>query len=302
MCKVAVIMSTYNGEKFLREQLDSILMQEGVDVTLFVRDDGSTDGTSAILTEYATIYGNVKVSFEKNVGVANSFMNALYAVPDTFDYYAFSDQDDIWYSNKLTEAISQLLSSGKLLYASNQENTDVAGISLGLRYAPDADIHLTPISIISRNMLAGCTMVFTRELFLRLTEKPNRPSADVLENRMHDVWVAAVASVYGGISYDTRSFMKYRQHANNAVGANDGGFKKSVKIKVKKIFSKKLRNGRSFLASELIGKFDCAKKYPYVQELARARKIWLIKHSRELRGYTGESKTSFLIKVAFGLI
>ena len=190
--KVAVVMSTYNGEKYLAEQLDSILAQAGVSVSLFVRDDGSTDGTRAILAEYAEKHGNVSVDFAQNVGVGNSFMNALYAVPDTFDYYAFADQDDIWLENKLIEAITLLQSSGKALYASNQENVDKDGNSLGMRYGDDADIHLTPVSIISNNTVAGCTFVFTRELYGRLTAAECRPTAELLKNRIHDVWVAAI--------------------------------------------------------------------------------------------------------------
>ena len=90
MKSVGVALSSYNGEKYIREQLDSILRQEGVDLQLFVRDDGSTDSTKEILTEYEKEYPNIKVLFCENVGVGNSFMNLLYSMPNTFDYYAFS--------------------------------------------------------------------------------------------------------------------------------------------------------------------------------------------------------------------
>ena len=144
MISVAVIMSTYNGEKYLGEQIDSILNQKDLEVTLFVRDDGSSDGTKNILEKYARDNGKIHINFGVNAGVGNSFMNALYSVPDTFDYYAFADQDDIWLENKLFQAVKALQESGKMLYASNQENTDKDGNSLGLRYKEDALINQKP--------------------------------------------------------------------------------------------------------------------------------------------------------------
>ena len=81
-------MSTYNGKKFLCEQLDSILSQTNVEVEIFIRDDGSTDGTKEILDKYAVKEG-IHVDYAENVGVGNSFMNLLYSVPSDFDYYAF---------------------------------------------------------------------------------------------------------------------------------------------------------------------------------------------------------------------
>lgn len=299
--KVAVVMSTYNGDKYLAEQLDSILAQTGVSVSLFVRDDGSTDGTRAILAEYAETHGNVSVDFAQNVGVGNSFMNALYAVPDTFDYYAFADQDDIWLENKLIEAITLLRSSGKALYASNQENVDKDGNSLGMRYGDDADIHLTPVSIISNNTVAGCTFVFTRELYGRLTAAECRPTAELLKNRIHDVWVAAAAAVNGGIVYDPRSFINYRQHGNNVVGSFKPSFKKRMKERLRKVKDKGQRNGRCMLARELVRCYGNAADFPLVEVCAKARKTKLLKHGGELRSYTGEGAFAYFIKVLLGL-
>ena len=94
--QVAVLMSTYNGEKYIRDQIDSILSQIKVNVTLFIRDDGSTDSTVKIITQYTEKYSNIKFWVGENIGVGNSFMQLLYSLTDEFDYYAFSDQDDIW--------------------------------------------------------------------------------------------------------------------------------------------------------------------------------------------------------------
>ena len=96
-------MSTYNGEKYLKEQIDSILSQEGVDVRLYIRDDGSSDRTTDILASYQE-HKNVKIEKGNNLGFAKSFLTALDEC-DEADYYAFSDQDDVWEKDKLSTAM-----------------------------------------------------------------------------------------------------------------------------------------------------------------------------------------------------
>ncbi|MBD5132146.1 MAG: glycosyltransferase [Clostridiales bacterium] len=305
MNKVAVLMSSYNGEKYIREQIDSILDQQGVEVILFVRDDGSSDGTKDILSAYETEHANVKVEYAQNVGVANSFMNLLYSVSNDFDFYAFSDQDDIWEPNKLSEAVKMLEEKDALLYGSNQECVDQAGQHIGMRYATDAKINMTPIAIVQNNMIAGCTMVFTSKLYKLLTEEIKRPSQRLLRSRMHDVWAPLVAAVHGGLIYDTRSFIKYRQHENNVVGAQISAKKRRKAIK-RKLFNKENRNSRSLTAKEICEKFpDEAKKDYLLEVCANAHKLknkrLLIKNNKLLRSYTGESKTGFIIKVLLGL-
>ena len=102
MDKVAILMSTYNGEKYLDEQIGSILAQEGVDVTLYIRDDGSSDRTAEIIKYYCKRYHNVSFTQGENLGVGNSFMQLVYDAKDVYDYYAFADQDDIWLRDKLS--------------------------------------------------------------------------------------------------------------------------------------------------------------------------------------------------------
>ena len=303
MISVAVLMSTYNGEKYLKEQLDSILFQKEVQVELFVRDDGSSDGTKNILSEYGNKFVNVHIDFATNVGVGNSFMNLLYSVPDSFDFYALADQDDIWEEDKLIEAVNRL--DGKLLYASNQECVDKYGNSIGLRYQEDAFIHLTPVSILECNMIAGCTMVLSNDFFRILTNEANRPSPMLLRNRIHDVWIAMVASLFNGIIYDKRSFIKYRQHENNVVGASSS-FSKKIKSRFKKLRHAEYRNGRSLLAQEIVERFPQeAESYPLIKICSREKsfkgKIKILKNGRELRKYTNENRFGFFIKVIFGL-
>ncbi len=305
MNSIAVLMSTYNGEKYLREQLDSLLNQKGVISDIFVRDDGSCDETKNILREYEEKHSNIHLFFGKNIGVGNSFMNLIYTAPDDYDYYALSDQDDIWMENKLAKAVEMLETSGKFLYASNQECVDKNGRSIGLRYKDDEYIHLTPYSIMSENMLAGCTMVFNNEFFRLISQESNRPSVALLKNRIHDVWLAMCASLFESIVYDKNAYIKYRQHENNVVGAKEG-FLKKVKNRFKKISHSEFRNGRSMLAKEVCAYYpEISEQYPLLSCCAKSRKFRckreILKNHKELRFYTKERYLSFLFKVMFGL-
>ena len=195
MYRVAVAMSTYNGARYLQEQIETILAQKGVQIELFIRDDGSGDDTIDIIKTFREKNHNIHLLQGTNVGVGNSFYRLLYKIPGEFDYYAFADQDDIWDDYKMSRAIDLLQYSGASLYASNQECVDAAGNSMGFRYTKEEDLHLTPLSIMSKNMLAGCTMVFPKRTYEVLVFPEHRPSEGLLRNRIHDVWTAMAASV-----------------------------------------------------------------------------------------------------------
>ena len=107
MKNVTVLMSTYNGETYLKEQIDSILAQEGIRVKLLVRDDGSKDSTQQILDDYSK-RGLLEWYKGENLKSARSFMNLVDTVSLDADYYAFSDQDDFWEKDKLSRAIDML--------------------------------------------------------------------------------------------------------------------------------------------------------------------------------------------------
>lgn len=304
MIKVAILMSTYNGEKYLMEQLDSLFEQENILLDVYVRDDQSNDNTLDILDNYAKKNNHLIIQKGNNVGVGNSFMNLLYSVPNNYDYYAFADQDDIWNSKKIISAINLLENSNKVLYASNQESVDKYGNSLGFRYNQENIIHVNTLEILNRNDLAGCTMVFKKRLFEILKDEKNRPSEGLLKNRIHDVWVAIVATVNGGIIYDERSFIKYRQHEDNVVGADTTSIKKKIKLKIKKLTNAEERNGRSKLANELVNKFP---NYNYCESMLASsnikkmsNKLFLIKN-KDIRNITNESFIGFALKIMLNL-
>lgn len=306
MYKVAVMMSTYNGEKYLKEQVNSILEQENVEVDLFVRDDGSIDNTKELLLEFMK-NRKIHVCFGENYGVGNSFMELIYSVPENYDYYALSDQDDIWKYNKLCNGIDLLKKYGNSLYASNQECVDSYGNSIGKRYSDDEKIDLDPNSIVLRNKLAGCTMIFPKSFFCLLVSKQNRPNTELLNTRIHDVWIAIVASIHQGIYYDKNSYIEYRQHANNVVGAYEDTCLKDLTKKIKKIFSKGERNGRSKLAREIIVRFPansiCHDKLfvCMASQDSFSARITLLNHIRFIKTNSKETSLGLALKIIFGL-
>ena len=247
--RVAVLISTYNGERFLKEQIESVLAQKEIELNVFVRDDGSSDDTINILGSYRD-----KITFfqESNVGVGNSFMDVLYKAGKDFDFYAFCDQDDIWKEDKLKRAVSLIEKKDiPLLYCSNQELIDSNANSLGLRYNNIIDTSFR--QILNNNRVTGCTMVWNKKLNDIIADDKRKASKGLLKKRIHDVWVAMVASCVGEIVYDNESYIYYRQHENNVVGSKGSSSLEEYK---KKLSNKDLRNGRSELAKEMIEKYS----------------------------------------------
>lgn len=304
---VCVMMSTYNGEKYLSEQIDSILAQSDVDVLLYIRDDGSKDSTVDIIEKYMEHNKNICFLRGENCGVAKSFMNLVYEVPADVEYYAFADQDDIWELDKLIAGVRALRKdSGVMLYGSNQENVDSNGNNMGMRYQDSDLVYTVQPQVLEKNMIAGCTFVIPNRLIRLLKDTNRRPADELLQSRIHDVWVINVATVVGKVFYDKDSHMKYRQHGGNVVGAYSYGFRHDLKQKWKKLTSKKERCGRSLMGKELC---RCFPEYVGDDEILNAcrfarrlkgKKV-LLRHMKELRRYSGETAFGLLFKIVFNL-
>ncbi|MCI8564005.1 MAG: glycosyltransferase [Lachnospiraceae bacterium] len=299
---VAVLMSTYNGQRFLREQIDSVLSQQNVRLTLFIRDDGSRDGTLPIIASY----GNQVVCIRgTNIGVGNSFMAVLKYAGGNFDYYAFCDQDDIWIPDKLWEGIHAInWYGGPICYCSNQTLVDSEGEKLQERHIENIDTGY--MRILSNNQVTGCTMVWNQALNNLLIDELRFPSSEVLKKRIHDVWVAMVASVVGRLVYDPDSYILYRQHENNVVGVKQRSLLYEWKKKIK---NPSLRNGRSTLAKEIVEKYgdlildsqiiERLKIYAYYQKDWKSKRMLLM--DNEIHKYTGEPLLHFKGKVLLNL-
>lgn len=226
MEQVTVLMSTYNGEKYLEEQINSILNQENVKVTLIIRDDGSSDNTLKILKRYKD---EDKLIFYRgeNLGPAKSFFNLLnskYVKSDNSNmYYAFSDQDDVWKENKLYRAIKilnmQQYKNIPSLYCADFQRIDENGNKLKNNF------HFTTSTFnfsVVCSYCTGCTMVFNTQLYKKILNKI--PSKMV----MHDDWIHKVCLAIGGRVYFDSNYraVLYRQHYGNVVGSRRGIFTK----------------------------------------------------------------------------
>ena len=218
---VAVVMSTYNGEKYLSEQIDSILAQKDVHVELFIRDDGSSDSTRNIISDYTRRYGNVHANFGENVGAARSFVQAL-ALASGCEYYAFSDQDDYWESKKLASAVKLIRQNenvqGKnlpILYYSNLNISD-SRLNIIRKTKLESRVHSLG-SVITRRSLAGCSMVINARL-RELIE--SRSITDDMLAQNHDSFIVSLAYSIGGVVIcDAEAYICYRQHGRNVAGS-----------------------------------------------------------------------------------
>lgn len=217
---VVVLLSSYNGEEYIKDQIDSVLNQKDIEVHLVIRDDGSVDNTIKILKQYEE-RPNCKVIYGKNIGACSSFMWLISNAPKA-EYYSFCDQDDIWDDDKLITAIKIINSGNYQLYHGLAGRVDK---SLNKLY----DKKYIPTDSFGASLLAsatGCTMVYTNTLQSKLREySPKYVS-------MHDAWVYRVCYALGfDVYYDHVSHMKYRQHSNNVSGGQMSLLQKILKIK-----------------------------------------------------------------------
>jgi rhamnosyltransferase len=236
MKNITVLLSTYNGEKFLVEQINSLLEQNGVNITIFVRDDGSTDNTKHILSEFES--ENILTWYEgENLGPAKSFIDLVHRSPDS-DFYAYCDQDDIWYENKLLTAITKIRKYDMNEISLYTSTYDVVDVNLNFINKRDMkfDQGLTlPQTIVGKSP-SGCTMVFNK----KLRDKIKEYSPENI--RMHDFWTLLIAEAFhGNIIKDDTSQLMYRQHSNNTVGYGKSFFVRFVRLLKSVIYRKNER-------------------------------------------------------------
>lgn len=218
--KVQIIMSTYNGARYLRTQLDSIVQQTIESKSLLIRDDGSSDNTVSIILEYQKKYPWIEVYQGNNVGVQKSFFELVERSDPKAEFIAFADQDDEWLPEKLERAVNKL----EALYRKKEQPLLYCGSQIMV------DEQLKPLDVtVSRvvkhpafgnalvqNICTGCTAVINRELAELI--RNNMPS-NIDEIVMHDWWLYLTASCFGDVYYDEVPYIRYRQHGKNTHGA-----------------------------------------------------------------------------------
>lgn len=250
MKKVNILLSSYNGEKYIAEQIDSVMNQLDVEILLTIRDDGSTDRTVSIAEGKAEEYpGRIKVICGNNVGYRRSFL-ALLKLAEHSDYYGFCDQDDYWLPEKCIKAIEKIESVQKLcvLYASGVILTDENLTVIGK--TDSWNMPLTVESYFTRQRLAGCTYIFDndlRNIALRFCEI-NYPNAQMPD---HDFVLGSCAFSCGSVVLDRDTYIYHRRHGNSVTSGGLGVLNR-IKVESDLVFKRQLV--QSTMARELLDK------------------------------------------------
>ena len=203
--KVNIIISTYNGEKYIKEQIDSLLNQIYPNIEIYVRDDGSKDGTIAILKEYEE-NNQIHLIQGENLGFCGSFMEMLRVVEEG-DYWSFCDQDDIWSKDKISRAVETLEKEKRqeipLLYHSASEMIDENGKSLGILTVQEET------NSFRRNLTGTIGVGFSMVINSALRKEMLK--CDYKKVYAHDWLAGAIAEGFGKVIVDHTVLAKYRR-------------------------------------------------------------------------------------------
>lgn len=226
----AVLMCTYNGARFLPQQLDSLVSQHHTDWALWVSDDGSFDNTCEIIKAFSE-NASQPVTWLNGPcqGFFQNFLSLLGNQEIEADYYFFSDQDDIWHPDKMSRAIAWLQKqpAGKpALYCSRTHLVDEQGRSLG--YSPLFSRKPSFANAIVQSVAGGNTMAMNGAMRRVLVTMSQQATC-----RSHDWWAYIVATAVGAaFYYDPQATIDYRQHGNNQVGSNKGILALMLRLKM----------------------------------------------------------------------
>ena len=232
--KIAVLLSTYNGEKFLAEQIDSLLAQSHKNFILVARDDGSHDRTVSILESYAlnhSVQIRLLSSDGQNLGASGGFAFLVdYVIKNkeslglTSSYMMFCDQDDTWFPEKIEKLLSAMLAAEadndsalpimvhSDLEVVSEQNTVIAKSLINYQ-GLEIERNSFPNLVIS-NLVTGCTALVNQSLAKKALPIPENAI-------MHDWWLALVATAFGKLVYLNIPLVHYRQHGDNAIGAKE---------------------------------------------------------------------------------
>lgn len=218
--KIDVLMATYNGEKYLKEQIDSILNQTYQNIHLIISDDCSTDKTREILKTYEE---NERISVfyqEKNLGYVKNFEFLLKQVENNL--YMLSDQDDFWMPEKIEKSVKKLqnenldLVFGDLEVVDENLNTIYNSFSkfMLLDRKIKRELNTNKLQYLY-NCMTGCTILSKKEFLDKILPLPTNS-----KYMIHDYWMGLVISLNGKVGYLEETYIKYRQHGNNQVGTD----------------------------------------------------------------------------------
>ena len=232
---ISVIVATYNGERFIKEQLESISKQTYLNIEIIVTDDKSTDQTVKILQDYAMIDPRVKLLLNnENLGYAKNFFRGCSEAGGAL--IALSDQDDIWLPEKL-EKLMNKIGKHAMIYADSElcdETLNATGNLLSDRIQYMDYDNCLQQAVFGR--IPGHAMLFTKQLFQYCL-----PASSAVN---HDWWLSFGATLYGGIVYLPEPLVKYRQHTSNLFGAIGNSKRKKTIQEKKNIKRQQIKNAR----------------------------------------------------------
>ena len=225
---VSVAMATYNGEKYLQEQLDSILENLTEEDEIIISDDGSTDRTKAILQSYSAKYPFIVVAEGPHAGIKQNFANAL--MHCTKDIIFLADQDDIWESGKVETVLREFRDPSCMVVNHNGMMSDEFGTPLGKTLFEWRSSRTGLLKNIWKNSYVGCCMAFRRSLLDTIL-----PIPEGIE--MHDQWIGLLGEMKGNSVFPDRCLIRYRRHESNASGLSHHSVKTMVQRRIVLIVS-----------------------------------------------------------------
>ena len=225
----AVLLSTYNGEQYLSEQLDSLVAQTHKTLAIHIRDDGSTDGTLDIIRDYQARFPDIFTLYlGANIGSSGSFCWLLENIEA--DMYFFCDQDDVWHADKIECHLKryQNLLKPEMVFSDLEILEKTSGAErktlLGLQKMNPYYLIGGVTRILCQNPVAGCAMSLNHAAKKQILSLGQMP-----EKVVHDHWFAIIATLYGDVFYLPEPLVKYRLHASNQVGSQTFNFRYVVK-------------------------------------------------------------------------
>ena len=253
MNQIAILLSTYNGEKFIKEQLTSLANQTYKKFDIYIRDDASSDKTLEYIYDFLA-NNNLSMTIlpsTKNVGASLSFSMLLNKVTqmDRYNYFMFCDQDDIWLPNKVEISIVHMQTLERddpnlpLLVHSNlrvvDEKLDIIDKSYWSYQQKDPN-RIALNYLLVENVITGCTTIINSKLANLALPIPQNAI-------MHDWWLALVASTMGKIDYIDDSTILYRQHSQNEIGASRLSFDTVIQKISTPIFKRYTKQSKELL-------------------------------------------------------
>jgi len=256
---IDILMATYNGEKFLIDQLDSIMNQSHKNFHLIIADDHSTDSTQSILKSYAQKDNRIHLIFhEKNIGVIKNFEYLLSC--STASYFMFCDQDDIWHKDKVSDSLHKIKKTNSDLIYTDLQVVDENLILLNPSFWELEKIKPINKSIwklsLSQNIITGCTIIARNSLKKNVLPFPK-------EIYMHDWWISFVASMIGKVDYINKPLVYYRQHENNTIGARRNESVEGMKGSFKRDYLKFIENRMLYYSRSIEVLSACYEKLSY---------------------------------------